>query len=82
MARSSKPLRIALIDPQMETWPEIQALRDKGHQVVYIGLDAYDLVLGSKCWRFFDKLRPYLALAIKEATKQRYGTKKGEEADE
>ena len=79
MGKSPKPLKILVTDPYMGEWKEIDALAQQGHTIdAYPGdtnLDQYDLVLGPRCWRMDDDLRPFLDLAIKEARARAYPSK-------
>ena len=76
MGKTSKPLHI-LISDQLEGHPEIQALVEKGHDVV-VDRDhvSYDLVMGPNCWRMPTHLLKYLDIAIAGARKIRYAENK------
>lgn len=77
MGKTPKPLRI-LVDQAIATWPEIEALKAKGHEVEVVDL-GWDLVLGGACWRMNQALRRYLDVAVAAARKQRYPKEKSDD---
>lgn len=81
MGKSSKPLRILLLNPEWVEWEEIKALQAQGHTIGMGGpewIASWDLILGSQCWHFRDEMRPYLQMALEGAKRIRYPKKKGE----
>ena len=85
MGKTNQPLVIA-VSSELADLPEVQALRDKGHQVDVISLAAppgvhgdsvvgYDIVLGPNCWRMTPQLVKYLELALKGARATKRSTK-------
>ena len=78
MGRTPKPLKILVANYAMTLWPEIAALRNKGHLVQIPPVDefeSFDLILGPNCWRMEAELLPYLDLAIKGARGVKYPAK-------
>ena len=81
MAKSSKPLAIA-VHPDLygneDAW---QGLADKGHGIVECPLlKEFDIVFGPNCFRMTPTLLKYLPLAIKGVRAIKYPVKKKEVA--
>lgn len=71
MGQTSKPLHI-LINPTLMEHPSIQALRDKGHRVEPLYIEA-DLLLDERAWYMTEKHLQYLEWALKGARERKYG---------
>ena len=79
MGRTSKPVRILVLDEDLYNSPEVQALIEKGHPIDLPwtcsdcdcgagDLRGYDLILGRKAWYCDTKHLKYLEkIAIPEA---------------
>lgn len=80
MSKTGKPLKI-LVTPELYDWPEVEKLREQGHEVVKFGFDGVDLVLGPQAHRMSQIERKWLPNAITEARRRRY-PKAPKEADE
>ncbi len=78
MGTTSKPLRIAVTDPELFDAPELVMLDRQGHTIEL--LDKYDLVLGRKAWFMDQKHRQYIAEAVAAARKRTYPPKPPKEA--
>ena len=71
MSRTPKPLRVA-VDNSLAKTPEVLALEAKGHEIVPADHEAFDLVIGPRCWKMDLILIKYLDLAIKAARGVKY----------
>lgn len=71
MGKSPKPLRIA-VDNSLRQAPEVLALAAKGHEIVPADHQAFDIVIGPRCWRMTPELMDYLDLAVKAAWEIKY----------
>ena len=79
MGKTSKPLKIG-VHKEMWNWPEIQKLRDQGHDVHQLDIDRYDRIFGRNCWKMNEGLKKYLDMSLKDARKEKYPPK--EKSDE
>lgn len=60
-----------VVDVEWIDRPEIQALRDKGHQVqLSSDPDTIDLFLSKRAWNWNDGMWQYLPIALKQARKE------------
>lgn len=81
MGKTSKPVRILVLDEDLYNSPEVQALKDKGHPIECVGVDApvdvdvtrsgYDLILGRRAWYCDMKHIKYLEKIIIPAARTR-----------
>lgn len=83
MGKTPKPLTF-LVTGELILTPEIQALSEKGHRVIWLQWapkDEPDIILSSRAWRMNLTLLKYLGVAVKAARSQRY-SKDDKEAKE
>lgn len=70
MGSTSKPVRILVLDEDLYNSEEVQALKEKGHPVECVGVDApvdpdvtpsgYDLIMGRRAWYLDTRHLKYL----------------------
>lgn len=78
--KAVRPLVIG-VPLEWELFPSVQALGEKGHEIVPLELENFDLVLGPNMWRLPDE--SYLKdidLAVKAVRAKKYPTAKGDKA--
>lgn len=79
MARTTKPLTIAITDPDLLNTLEVQELIGQGHVVEYVTLH-HDLIIGSRCWRIIPHtslLKAMLKIMLKAVRNVKYPKKGG-----
>ena len=70
MGKTPEAKRLTIVAyPPVDKWPELAEYETQGHTVIRLASQGADVVLGPRCWRMTDELKPYLALAIKNARK-------------
>ena len=80
MGRTPKPLRI-LVHPSLMPWPEMDALKEQGHEVVVGGGEltsfwvGFDPIFAPTAWLMTENHKKYLDVALKEARKRKYPPK-------
>ncbi len=73
MRKTTKPLVILVMDPDMLEWKSVQELAAKGHTLLtYQNAYQIDLVIGRACAYMDDPLARYLPLTIRRAMERRY----------
>jgi hypothetical protein len=71
MGKTSKPLKI-LVGKEIWNWPEIQKLKEQGHDIKLGDLDRFDLVWAANARNMNEQLKKYLPIAMQDARKRRY----------
>lgn len=77
MGRTSKPLNILVVHPELWAAGEhvFLELKEKGHQVSFLDLSDWDLVMGLQTWRMSEPMLDYIPAVLKEVRKVKYGSK-------
>jgi hypothetical protein len=76
MGKTNDPL-VIIVDLALYNTPEVQELREQGHDVTLIGLASPEALfmadgfLGAKQWRMTPELIKYLPMAIKAIRKEK-----------
>lgn len=79
MGKTAKPCTILVMDQGLLESPEVQALRTKGHTVVFCDNSDYDVIIGPQCWRVdpaLGNLEAILEMVLKGVRARKFPVKK------